>query len=400
MLNGLVYAEPLRLGEALRAALSNHPSIVIKQRELDVKHHELAAAHWGRWPTVGLNSKAFDDGYEVTATIEQPLWAGGQIDGQIALSSAQKRVAQQALAERRHQLLLETLDVYFTVLRLERRIGAARDAEAELTLLEKMIERRVAQEVNPKSDAVLASARLRQAQNERLQYERQLREARVKLVQSIGRGFKGLQVPVEVPMALERGLDEWQALALNFSPLHKKLEAELATSEADVVLSRAKVLPKLVLGHEQTWRERESDPNHDSRTYLALNVETGAGLSSRSVVSAARSRKDTALAGLRQADLDLRLQVANTWTEWQSLREQVEPLKALLEGSQEIVDSYLKQFQVGRKSWLDVLNAQKEKTQAFYMLTDVEMPFLAAQLRLKVLAGEIHAANLEILNEW
>jgi adhesin transport system outer membrane protein len=400
MVSSLTWAESLKLGQVLRSTLSNHPSVLIKQRELEVKRHELDAAHWGRWPTFGLSSKAFDDGYELTARLEQPLWAGGQIEGQIDLSLAQSQLAEQALAEARYRLLLETLEGYFNLLRLERRIQAAKAAEAELALLQEMIERRVEQQVNPKSDAVLAAARLRQALNERLQYERQWRDAKVKLMQSMNRSFSALRVPGAVPMDLGRDLQAWQDLALAFSPVRQRLEAELAASEADIVLSKAKVLPKLVVGHEQSWTERDAQTDRDGRTYLALNVESGAGLSSRSVVSAARSRKDTALASLRQTELDLRLQVANLWTEWQSLSEQLLPLQALLTGSEEIVESYLKQFQVGKKSWLDVLNAQKEKTQAFYMLTDVEMPLLSVQLRLLVLSGEVNAANLERMNEW
>ncbi|WP_232504082.1 TolC family protein [Thiomicrospira microaerophila] len=387
------------LGQTWDWVLSAHPSMSIKQRELAVKGYELDAANWGRWPTLGLNSKVFDDGYEMTLTLEQPLWSGGKIDGQIALSSAQRLLASVALQETGYQLMMETLDQYFSVLRLERRVMAAKAAEAELQLLLEMIGRRVAQQVNPVTDEVLAAARLRQAVTDRLQYERQLRETLIQLEQASNKPVGQLLVPGLGMFDGTRGLDVWRAMAVDFSPVLRRLDAELAASTAEVSLARAQVMPLVVLGYEQVISEQNRSARDNGRGYLAVQAQSGAGLSSRSVVSAARSRRDVALATIRQQDLELGLQVLNAWTELQSLEAQLPGLQSLLQGTEDIVASYLKQFQVGRKSWLDVLNAQKEKAQAFYMLTDVEMPLMAAKVRLMVLAGELNIGNVEKVDE-
>ena len=62
-------------------------------------------------------------------------------------------------------------------------------------------------------------------------------------------------------------------------------------------------------------------------------------------------------------------------------------MQAIVEGSEAMVASYLRQFRVGKKSWLDVLNAQGEKAQAYYLKTDIEMPLLLAKFRLQALTG-------------
>jgi outer membrane protein, adhesin transport system len=46
------------------------------------------------------------------------------------------------------------------------------------------------------------------------------------------------------------------------------------------------------------------------------------------------------------------------------------------------VDSYLRQFRVGKKSWLDVLNVQRERVQAAASLIDLEYPLQLAHFRL------------------
>jgi adhesin transport system outer membrane protein len=62
-------------------------------------------------------------------------------------------------------------------------------------------------------------------------------------------------------------------------------------------------------------------------------------------------------------------------------------MRDLLIGAEEIVASYLRQFQVGRKNWLDVLNAQREKAQAEYSFSDLEYPLMLSNVRLLLLAG-------------
>jgi len=42
---------------------------------------------------------------------------------------------------------------------------------------------------------------------------------------------------------------------------------------------------------------------------------------------------------------------------------------------------------VGRKNWLDVLNAQREQAQAGYSLSDLEYPLMLSNIRLLLLAG-------------
>jgi adhesin transport system outer membrane protein len=62
-----------------------------------------------------------------------------------------------------------------------------------------------------------------------------------------------------------------------------------------------------------------------------------------------------------------------------------------------VVASYLRQYQVGRKTWLDVLNAQRESTQARYSLVDLDWGIQGVQLRLLLLAGVVDPRSLDTL---
>ena len=61
-----------------------------------------------------------------------------------------------------------------------------------------------------------------------------------------------------------------------------------------------------------------------------------------------------------------------------------------------MVDSYLRQYAVGKKSWLDVLNAQREATQARNTLVDFEVLYLTSLYRLNILLNEINPTLLGV----
>ena len=51
--------------------------------------------------------------------------------------------------------------------------------------------------------------------------------------------------------------------------------------------------------------------------------------------------------------------------------------------------SYLRQYTTGRKSWLDVMNAQREQTQARNAAVDVEVGALLSLIKLDILTGRL-----------
>ena len=64
-----------------------------------------------------------------------------------------------------------------------------------------------------------------------------------------------------------------------------------------------------------------------------------------------------------------------------------------------MVESYLRQYQIGRKTWLDVLNVQREKIAALAGLADVEYAVEIAKVRLLTQTGHINAANIASIHD-
>jgi adhesin transport system outer membrane protein len=182
---------------------------------------------------------------------------------------------------------------------------------------------------------------------------------------------------------------------MRVSPERQRLVAQVDAADAQIGLAKSQIMPSLVAGYQSRLGTVPFGEERN-RVYVAVQVQTGGGLSSLANVRAAVSQKTAAMDAIEAHDRRLTQSVRTSWTESLALREQVEPVRNLLIGSQEIVASYLRQFQVGRKNWLDVLNAQREKTQAEYSFSDLEYPLMLSSVRLLLQAGRWDAATLSL----
>jgi len=157
-------------------------------------------------------------------------------------------------------------------------------------------------------------------------------------------------------------------------------------------------MPNVVAGYQRTWGHLYNGQQRDAG-YVSLQFTPGAGLSALSQRQAAASRKDAVRDELAALQLSLAAQVNAALTEVDALATQVQPARALLDGTSEVVESYLRQYQIGRKNWLDVLNAQREKTSAIYNLADTQYNHQLAQVRLMLQTGDLHSEDLSAIHD-
>ena len=376
------------LSAVVALALNNHPQIRAERAEIEAAQQDLDAARWARFPTFGMEGRQDEFSRDSSvARIEQPLWSGGRISSQIDRADAGVTLRESSLEAVRLSLTEEVMKFYFDVLRLERKWEVARDNEREHTRLVETMRNRVDAEVSPQADLTLAESRLSQAVTARLQVQRELVVARDRLNELSGQYLGSLQWVEADGFDSARGLADWQQLALQFSPERRTVLAEIEQSGSERKLALAQSLPTVVLGHEEKLGDLDYAGESRGVNYIAVNMQLGAGLSSVSAVRAASRREQAARHRLSAQEIQIRSQIQALWAEVEALRDQLPSVLSSTRGASQIVDSYLRQFQVGKKSWLDVLNVQREKAQAFYSLADTEMGLTLARFRLLAMAG-------------
>ncbi len=381
------------LDQLLRQAVLTHPSILAQRGQKRVAEADYEMAQWARYPTLVVEaSQGGQSGQGTLARITQPLWTGGRITGQIDSAQAGIVIAQASVAETEQTVLQDTAQAYAELLRARARLQAARDNVAEHERLYQMILRRARTEVSPQSDVTLASGRLQQALSEQIQFQNQAEQARATLEQMTGQ-------PIDQVEQALRSLPSWGGLALlrdealAFSPELARLQAQESQAVAQVAVAKAVQLPSVSLAHEQRVGEVAAGYVR-SQTYVALQFQPGAGLSARSALTASVERQLALKDQQEAARRKLLRQVDADWSELAALESLFQPSRELVDNTRSVVESYARQYTAGRKSWLDVLNAQRESAQALYGLADVQANRLRVQLRLEIYTGRLSARSL------
>ncbi len=393
----LAQASELRLTEALSLAASQHPSVKAKQAELQAAQADLATAKWSRYPTVSTEATASGGRPQGALLVQQPLWAGGKIDAQNRLAQAHVALADASLQETRNSLMLQTGNQFYEVLRWRQRLEVAQKNETEHRKLLELIQRRVASEISPIADQVLANARLQQAVSERIQFSRSLQTAELALQQLVGESRSTLKPPKMLAWQKQGESAAIEAsMASSFELQRLRIQQEV--SQAQIDMAEAAVFPTLALAHRHALGATDSS-NTPSRTYLSLQFSPGPGLSARSAASAARSRLENSQQNTVVYERQLAQQVRTALADLEALAQQREPAQLLVSATEDVVASYLRQYQIGKKNWLDVLNALRESAQAHYSAVDVASSTQSLQLRLMLLTGQLSTQNLSLVHD-
>ena len=387
------------LGQLLESAYVKHPSVVQARSQAQAAGFEVDAARWGRYPSLSTELRSDTGTTQSIARLEQPVWNAGKISARIALTESNQRVAEAGIQEAEITALSQAATAFYEALRLRERLKNAVDNVSEHQRLLALIERRAKAEVTPQADAILAEARLQQAVSERIQINRQLETSLSTLVQWAGPLTGELRSPQRIRFLRPTSLSLLNDQVFANSGQRKRLMSQIESAEAQIKVSQSQIYPNLVAGYQHSWRGQVPAGTDRGLAYLSLQFQSGAGLSSLSGVQAAVSRKAASQQELESLERQLTAQAATSLNELDALQAQIGPAQALEAGTAEIVDSYLRQYQVGRKNWLDVLNAQREKTQALFSLADARYGLQLAQVRLMILTGDILSQPLNNLHD-
>jgi adhesin transport system outer membrane protein len=392
---GTAAADGLR--DALQAALHNYPAVAGQEAEVDARRHAADAVRSQRYPTLTAQAEQYGEGGRSAAgedlsqpyilRIRQPIWAFGRIDSSIAVANAEVNTERAALLRVRRQLLEDTAAAYAAVRGSQQHIDIARQNVTQHETLFAQIQRRVEGELASSADARLAAARLADA---RAQLERAISEwegAKDDLA-----GFTQATVGADEPVPrellelrdsadlLERAVDQSADISLKRSQLGQ------ATLEVD--RARTASMPTIYLQADRYYDQPGLNDESQASVVFEASLE-GLGFAAKGRTEEAAASRMAATQDLAVAEVELTRQIKHLERE-RSLQTQLIGLQtASVSDLESLLASYRRQYESGTKSWLDLLNVQRELFEQKRQLVQAQTDWQIYSLRLLARTGDL-----------
>ena len=378
--------EAWRLERLLDAAWTGHPAVLGKRAGVQAARGDLEGARWQRWPTPSIETGAGTGGAHTTLLrLEQPLWNAGRIDAAIDAAGSRLSAADASVIEARQELGLKLIAAWAEARRQQERAVYAAEGVREHERLLQMIDSRVAQEVSPAVDRKFAQSRLLQVLNDQTLVRQALANALTQLGQLAGQPVSRVD-DADPPAPIVASREAAVAAALDHSPVLRRLAAEEQAAEADIASRKSALWPSVSLRLEKSTGTTVLPIE---RAMLMLSAQPGAGLSASAGVEAALARREAARQTRDAAVREINEQIGIDWEELQAARERLSNAREARSMSTEVFKSYSRQYIIGRKTWIDVLNAVRETTQSDFALADARVQVVAAGERLRLRTGAL-----------
>lgn len=367
---------------ALGAVLERSPAVNSARTDAQAAGVDVRAARWRWLPSISVQGNYYGvkgsspSRLVPSLSVDLPLWNAGRTQAVVHRAIAGRRAAEARLVEAELDAALQLTSQFYEYKHLTARLHVVDENLAAMTSMEDSMKRRVAQDVSPRSDLELARTRTLQVRLTRDMLVAQRQAALTRLrEQLLDPDYRISDGGVGGPFWLKADLEELIGASEAFDPHRKRLEAEAEIAAADAKASNAARFPSLnaQYSYDDVYRHRLGVTLRAQATGLAEFTEARAATLR---AGSARQKVDIALH-------DLRTQVSSDYIDYTSALGRLDVSRDSSRSTDEVRDSYIRQFAAGKRGWLDVMNAMRESMSA--QLDALGNNYTAAQAQARLL---------------
>ena len=362
-------AETLR--EAVSIALGQHPQVLGARRNAEAIRHEVTGAANAmntRFGVIAEPSVGYTRGQgrdrrsgDLGAQAIKPIYDGGRTDNETDRQRARLSSANYSTEASRDDIALRVADAYIEVAKQQQLAELAHDYVDGIAALQRRVQEIVRIDQGRGYDLLQTDSRLAQARLTLADREGQLAEAREALAQLVGQPIQGV-TSTEPPGEPIRSLQDAMDL-LNMHPSILARRAEVTAARKAAAVADAWTKPTVNLRARVT-SPRDFDGKRKWFGGYDLGLVTdwspfdgGVGAATAAAANAQVLTAEEAVASTRRV---LQTDVARHWTQIQSRVGRVSTRAELVESTRQVRAAYWEQFQIGKRSIIDLLNAENE----------------------------------------
>ena len=377
---------PESMEQVLRTVFETHPQVQQAISEVDSQRYAIAGARAGYFPFLQVQSALAGktrDG-STTVSVVQPLWDGGLTSAQLDEAKQRYQSAFANLTQVRLSLSQDVLSAGFDILGADAQLVLWDQYIIDLKKSLDTIQRRSERGVAPEADVQTAVVRVSQAESGR----EAVRAARISGRSRLSSLMSQPPPPLRWPEGDSKLRPDDLPGLLDQVEVHPTMEVDryaVRVQEAIAKGTRASLWPNISLQHREQLEGARFDPSSDA-TLLVAQYQTTNGLKAYQGARSEKAKVAAAESRLRATRANLQAQVRSDSAQLLALATQINAQTGAANSSTALVDSYRRQFEVGRKTWVELLNAQREAHDARIQLANLQRAYWQVNLRLMLQA--------------
>ncbi len=408
------------LEQAVALALANNPEIKASYNQYVSSVKESDAAAGAYLPTLDLDAGIGYEGIrpasstgnedtdltrkEASIILNQLIWDGNATLNDMDRTAADAESERLQLLDDASNLALQVTDVYLNAVKAKEVLALSESNLAVHKRIYRDIKRRVDSGIGSTADLTQVEARIARAQGNLLAAQNNLFDTHTQFERLVGQAPLGLIYPRADAAKIPLSLTDAMALALDNHPVIKVSAADVDAARFQYKQSKSPYYPTIYFEARQTWRDDAGGDRGGASETIAMlrlnyNLYNGGSDSDRSESAAYQLNrsKDLRDNAYRQVEEGLRL----SWSALDLTLQQKDFLADHVDSASQTVIAYEKQYQIGQRTLLDLLNTENELFEARRDYLDAHYAEQYAKYRVMNAVGVlIDALLVDIPQEW
>lgn len=331
--------------------------------------------------------------YNNELVIRQMIFDGFATSSEVKRLDHNKKAAYYDLQNAMQNTALEFTRTYLDILRFRELVQMAKDNYVVHKQTFNKIQERVNAGVARKVDQDQAAGRLALAEANLLVETTNLHDVTARMQRIYGElPPETLEVPTFYNAGVEASSEEALKLAYAQNPdLLAKIEG-IQASQDEIKAREARYYPRLDLEGRKnlgTSHQGENSVSAADLLQLTMNFNLFNGFSDKNLIKQTAEKLNTSKDLRDKACIDTRQTVVIAYNDIQQLRQQVNYRSAHKNAIETAREAYRKQFDIGQRTLLDLLDTENEYFQAKRTVTNAEYDLQAAFARTYAGQGEL-----------
>lgn len=410
-------AQSQTLEQAVAYTITNNPDIKASYNEYMSKLYDAKASSGAYLPSIDLDAGI---GYEqvdlasgtedeltrkeATLSLTQLIWDGSATLNDMDRTAADAESVRLQLLADSQDIALEVTDIYLNATKAYEVLALSESNLAVHKEIYNDIKKRVDSGIGSTADLSQVEARLAKAHSNLLAAQNNLYDVHTQFKRIVGQSPQALIFPRADENAVPFSVDEALDFAFKNHPVIKVAQADVDSARFQYDQTKGVNYPTLSIEANQTWRDdaggiRGSSNESSAMLRMRYNLYNGGSDSDRTESAAYQlnKAKDFRDRTFRSLEEGLRL----SWSALDLTLQQKEFLADHVDSASETVIAYEKQYKLGKRTLLDLLNTENELFEARKDYLDAKYAEQYAKYRVMNATGGLLAAlRVDTPEDW